>query len=250
MTTVVYSAAGTSDVGAAEFTNLSTANGLTQEQIDTMQGDTGTILPDGEEFRRPLDWPDWRQGAQTTAQGPLNHDASSQSETRARPSGPQASVRAVILSSPETVWLGALALQGQIQAEIRRLQEKNWPDDLAKEEGERQIALLEQVMATLNGITREPDADETQEQTTNRWVALVHDYIDETHQILDTNKRPVLTHTAIAAIALFSGTFGTVVPAALMAQLGGPKVLAIWEKARSAKQPPNQTDQDQDTQDD
>ncbi|MBL3610196.1 pentapeptide repeat-containing protein [Rhodovulum sulfidophilum] len=52
----VYSGVGTNDVGTPEYTNLSQARALTQAQLDTMRGDTGTILPDG--LHHPAHWPD------------------------------------------------------------------------------------------------------------------------------------------------------------------------------------------------
>jgi hypothetical protein len=57
VTTLTYSGAATNDDGAL-YTDLSTTTELTQEQLDSMLGDSGTILPD--HLTRPTHWPDWR----------------------------------------------------------------------------------------------------------------------------------------------------------------------------------------------
>ena len=52
--TTVYSAVSTNDGGTAEYTNLTTNIGLDQSQLDSMIGDSGTILPD--HLTRPAHW--------------------------------------------------------------------------------------------------------------------------------------------------------------------------------------------------
>ncbi len=55
--TTVNAALGTNDTDTAKFTDLSLAKGLTQQQIDSMDGDSGTILPEG--LTRLAHWPEW-----------------------------------------------------------------------------------------------------------------------------------------------------------------------------------------------
>jgi len=50
--------AGTKNESASQFTDLSQVIGLTQNQLETMDGDTGTILPDG--LHHPAHWPEFR----------------------------------------------------------------------------------------------------------------------------------------------------------------------------------------------
>ena len=52
----VYSGAGANDLSAPEYTNLSKAIDLKQEQLEDAHGDTGVILPEG--LVHPKDWPD------------------------------------------------------------------------------------------------------------------------------------------------------------------------------------------------
>ena len=58
VSTTVHSGVGTNAAHTAETTNLATIANLSQEHLDSMNGDTGTILPD--HLTRPAHWPDWR----------------------------------------------------------------------------------------------------------------------------------------------------------------------------------------------
>ena len=57
---VLKMTSGTSPAEAI-FTDLSNSHFLTQKQVDSMAGDTGTILRD--HINRPAHWPDWRESA-------------------------------------------------------------------------------------------------------------------------------------------------------------------------------------------
>ena len=52
--TLVYSARGTTDASRAEYTDLSTATGLDQDQLDSLLGDNGTVIPT--DLARPEHW--------------------------------------------------------------------------------------------------------------------------------------------------------------------------------------------------
>ncbi|MCV2880706.1 pentapeptide repeat-containing protein [Actibacterium sp. XHP0104] len=54
--TTIYTKLGPTDGGTPTYTDLSASIGLTQEQVDMMDGDTGTILPEG--LEHPPHWPD------------------------------------------------------------------------------------------------------------------------------------------------------------------------------------------------
>lgn len=63
-----------------EFTDLSKVLALTQSQVDTMEGDTGTILPEG--LNHPAHWPDLRQeDANDTVSTPTSPEAAPEIKT-------------------------------------------------------------------------------------------------------------------------------------------------------------------------
>ena len=60
------------DVTAAAHTNFSSTFGLTQEQLDVMDGDSGTILPAG--LERPAQWPEVDLHGSPDPDAPTNPD--------------------------------------------------------------------------------------------------------------------------------------------------------------------------------
>ena len=161
-----------------------------------MEGDSGTIIPD--HLLRPDHWP--------VAEGHLNGQRVERTGASQRtPMSQTAKVSAQISANPVAILQGSHALIGLIDAEITRLTEKNWQDDLAQEEGARQIELLKSIRATLSALTaaarRRNRCD-----TRNRWVDLLIGYGDKVHEILDTKKENVLATATISGIAWFSGT--------------------------------------------
>ncbi|MBL3561817.1 hypothetical protein [Rhodovulum sulfidophilum] len=111
---------GTNDVGTPEYTNLSQTRALTQAQLDTMEGDTGTILPDG--LHHPAHWPDPEPPRPHTHGAKMDDNsaaASSSPSIRAKvQERPVAELRHALQASyPETAVL-AEYIAGQIQNEI------------------------------------------------------------------------------------------------------------------------------------
>jgi hypothetical protein len=210
-----------------------------------MMGDSGTILPDG--LTRPDHWPEFTLLRHENSEGgPSEEDSRVPVEKDFVPPAaiattlqkpPVSVINVRIQTAPHAVFLGALSLSDQITAEIRRLTEKNWPDDLAKEEAYAQIALLETIKGTLNAITTPISQDETPKQTKNRWLKLLGDYSDEVYTILDTKKRSILSLGVIAGIAGYSGTIGYVLPASILMQIGGPKLVGLWKEAKGLTAP-------------
>lgn len=56
VTTVVYSGLGINDGDKPEYTDVSQTKGLSQPQLNSMKGDSGTIIPEG--LERPEHWPE------------------------------------------------------------------------------------------------------------------------------------------------------------------------------------------------
>lgn len=57
-------ASGIKNTAGADFTNLSQCRNLTKDQLETMDGDTGVILPKG--WKHPAHWPKWETKAPPT----------------------------------------------------------------------------------------------------------------------------------------------------------------------------------------
>lgn len=71
--TQVYSGTGTNDGSVPKYSDLSTTVSLTQKQLDTMDGDSGTILPEG--LQRPAHWPELELKPKPDSDDPIKPDS-------------------------------------------------------------------------------------------------------------------------------------------------------------------------------
>jgi len=123
--TRVYSGLGTNDGSKPKYTNLSQTKGLTQSQLNSMAGDSGSIIPEG--LERP-DWPELDErasqkqtnetsvfGAGPFGSGPFGNSAKSATASRSpstshRISQSQVSMRLNVNRKP-IVMTGAALLE-------------------------------------------------------------------------------------------------------------------------------------------
>ena len=126
VTSFGYSAVGSNDTGTAEYTDLSTALNLSQTQLDTMKGDSETLLPDG--LTRPDHWPEFDE----TDPGPPSDavtaipDRSPQAPTEAPSNEPEPPLQTRVLfhlTHARTASLNAQTVAALIDAETTYLRQ-------------------------------------------------------------------------------------------------------------------------------
>ncbi|MEO0991695.1 MAG: hypothetical protein AAFX00_12185, partial [Pseudomonadota bacterium] len=205
--TIVYSAVGTNDGGTAEFTNLSTVRNLTQSQLETMDGDSGTILPD--HLTRPAHWPDWRDHIDELSTPEADHDTVTELP-RAEPSSTE-----LVNNPPEQgVASGHMVtlVQRRTRSELRSALLRDYPSnrDLAQQTAEqvaRELALHKQI-PTPNSAEALSDhhARETFLQETLITLEALHAALpEEANPVLSDEKVDGL-RTRLVALAQLCGT--------------------------------------------
>jgi len=214
----LYLGGGTNVVGTPEYTNLSQTRALTQAQLDTMEGDTGTILPDG--LHHPAHWPD------PEPPGPHSHGVKRDDSSAAASSSP--SIRAKVqerpvselrhalqASYPETAVL-AEYIAGQIQNEIAAHRMTAIPNDAeALSDYNAKLNFLNETLIAVQRLheaipVAEPDQKVTPEEAWRIKEILIDiaGKIDLAVRYLDNDTGTYGNFWKIGLIGACSGLFG------------------------------------------
>ncbi|OLS51180.1 pentapeptide repeat-containing protein [Rhodovulum sulfidophilum] len=214
----LYLGGGTNVVGTPEYTNLSQTRALTQAQLDTMEGDTGTILPDG--LHHPAHWPD------PEPPGPHSHGVKRDDSSAAASSSP--SIRAKVQERPVAELRHALQasypeaavlaeyIAGQIQNEIAAHRMTAIPNDAeALSDYNAKLNFLNETLIAVQRLheaipVAEPDQKVTPEEA-RRIKEILTDIagkIDLAVRYLDNDTGTYGNFWKIGLIGACSGLFG------------------------------------------